>query len=68
MLHRIAKLSESGNPLVVAGCLPKADRLKVESVNPTASLIGPDTIEKITEVVRSASSGRKQVELEENKS
>jgi threonylcarbamoyladenosine tRNA methylthiotransferase CDKAL1 len=67
MLHRIAKLSESGNPLVVAGCLPKADRLKVESVNPTASLIGPDTIEKITEVVRSASSGRKQVELEENK-
>jgi threonylcarbamoyladenosine tRNA methylthiotransferase CDKAL1 len=67
MLHRIAKLSESGNPLVVAGCLPKADRLKVESVNPRASLIGPDTIEKITEVVRSASSGRKQVELEENK-
>ena len=68
MIHRIAKLSESGNPLVVAGCLPKADRLKVESVNPRASLIGPDTIEKITEVVRSASSGRKQVELEENKS
>jgi threonylcarbamoyladenosine tRNA methylthiotransferase CDKAL1 len=68
MLHRIAKLSESGNPLVVAGCLPKADRFIVESVNPRASLIGPDTIEKITEVVRSASSGRKQVELEENKS
>lgn len=68
MLHRIAKLSETGNPLVVAGCLPKADRLKVESVNPTASLIGPDTIEKITEVVRSASSGRKQVELEKNES
>jgi threonylcarbamoyladenosine tRNA methylthiotransferase CDKAL1 len=68
MMHRIAKLSESGNPLVVAGCLPKADRLKVESVNPRASLIGPDTIEKITEVVRSASSSRKQVELEENKS
>ena len=68
MLHRIAKLSELSNPLVVAGCLPKADRVKVESINSSASLIGPETIERITEVVRSAVSGRKRVELEGDKS
>jgi MiaB-like tRNA modifying enzyme len=68
MLHRIAKLSELGKPLVVAGCLPKADRAKVESINPSAGLIGPETIERITEVVSSALSGRKKVELENDKS
>ncbi len=67
MLHRISRLSESGIPLIVAGCFPKADRPKVEVVNPQASLIGPDTINKITEVVHSAISGRKRVELEEDK-
>jgi threonylcarbamoyladenosine tRNA methylthiotransferase CDKAL1 len=68
MLHRIAKLSESGKPLIVAGCLPKADRVKVESINSSASMIGPETIERITEVVRSSVSGRKKVELENDKS
>jgi tRNA A37 methylthiotransferase MiaB len=68
MLHRIEKLTGLGSPLVVAGCLPKADRRKVEALNPTASLIGPDTIAKVTEVVDSAISGRKHVELEANES
>lgn len=63
MLSRIAKLSESGSPLVVAGCLPKADRLKVQAVNPFASLIGPGSVHKITEVVQSAVSGNTQTEL-----
>lgn len=67
MLHRIAKLSRLDTPLIVAGCLPRAERLKVETVNPAASLIGPDTIEKVTEVVQSAVSGRKQVELVSSK-
>lgn len=67
MLYRIAKLSQLGKPLVVAGCLPKADRVKVESINSSASLIGPETIERITEVVHSAVSGRKRVELEDDK-
>jgi threonylcarbamoyladenosine tRNA methylthiotransferase CDKAL1 len=66
MLSRIAKLSESANPLVVAGCLPKADRLKVQAVNPSASLIGPGTVQKITDVVQSAVSGRKRIELEDD--
>jgi len=68
MLHRIEKLTGLGTPLVVAGCLPKADRSKVEALNPTASLMGPDTIAKVTEIVDSAISGRKHVELEVNES
>src|ERR671919_1125862 len=63
MLTRIAKLSESARPLVVAGCLPKADRLKVQAVNPFASLVGPGTVQKITEVVQSVVSGNAQTEL-----
>jgi threonylcarbamoyladenosine tRNA methylthiotransferase CDKAL1 len=66
MLSRIAKLTESSTPLVVAGCLPKADRLKVQSVSPLASLIGPGTVQKITEVVQSAISGNTQIELEDD--
>jgi threonylcarbamoyladenosine tRNA methylthiotransferase CDKAL1 len=68
MLHRIEELTKLGSPLVVAGCLPKADRRKVEALNPTASLMGPNTIAKVTEVVGSAISDRKQVELEVNES
>lgn len=68
MLHRIEKLTGLGSPLVVAGCLPKADRCKVEALNPAASLMGPDTIAKVTEVVDSAISGRKHVELDVNES
>ncbi|MDQ3839518.1 MAG: tRNA (N(6)-L-threonylcarbamoyladenosine(37)-C(2))-methylthiotransferase [Thermoproteota archaeon] len=64
MLNRIAKLTESSRPLVVAGCLPKADQLKVQSINPRASLIGPATVQKITKVVQSSISGKKQIELE----
>ena len=64
MLHRVKKLTELGSPLIVAGCLPRADRRKVEALNPSASLMGPDTIEKVTEVVCSAISGQRQVELE----
>lgn len=64
MLHRIEKLTGLGSPLVVAGCLPKADRCKVEALNPTASLMGPNTISKVAEVVDSAISGQRQVELE----
>jgi threonylcarbamoyladenosine tRNA methylthiotransferase CDKAL1 len=66
MLSRIAKLSESASPLVVAGCLPKADQLKVQAINPFASLIGPGTVQKITKVVQSAVSGSTQVELEDD--
>lgn len=64
MLYRISQLSKSGNPLIVAGCLPKADRIKVESINPSASLLGPNSIDRVSEVVSTAISGKKEVALD----
>jgi MiaB-like tRNA modifying enzyme len=65
MISRINSLTKSGKPLVVAGCLPKADRARVEALSPSASLLGPDSIDKIANVAASALSGVKQVQLED---
>jgi threonylcarbamoyladenosine tRNA methylthiotransferase CDKAL1 len=66
MVSRIKAMSKSGKPLVVAGCLPKADREKVESLNSSASLLGPHSIEKAADVVGSALAGSKLVALEDS--
>lgn len=65
MLDRIRSLTKSGMPLVVAGCLPKADRAKVEALNPSAGLLGPGSIDKVVDVATSALSGVKRVALED---
>ena len=66
MLFRITKLSKSPKPLIVAGCLPKADRRKVEFINPTASLLGPHSINRAIEVVNSSIRGVRTVALEDS--
>ncbi|WP_148681052.1 tRNA (N(6)-L-threonylcarbamoyladenosine(37)-C(2))-methylthiotransferase [Candidatus Nitrososphaera gargensis] len=66
MVSRIKAMSKSGKPLVVAGCLPKADRAKVESLNSLASLLGPHSIEKAVDVVGSALAGGRLVALEDS--
>ncbi len=64
MVHRIKRLSKTGKPLVIAGCLPKADRMMVESLSPTASLMGPSSIDRSTDIVGAAFSGSRLVALE----
>jgi threonylcarbamoyladenosine tRNA methylthiotransferase CDKAL1 len=66
MLYRIDKLSKLGKPIVVAGCLPKADRHRVESLSPSASLLGPHSIDRTIDVVNLAISGQKKVILEDS--
>lgn len=66
MVSRIKAMSESGKPLIVAGCLPKADRAKVESLNSSASLLGPHSIENASRVVGSALAGNRLVVLEDS--
>jgi MiaB-like tRNA modifying enzyme len=66
MLSRIKTMTKSGKPLVVAGCLPKADRAKVESLNSSASLLGPNCIEKAPDIVRVALAGGRQVALKDS--
>ena len=66
MMSRIRSLTRSGKPLVVAGCLPKADRARVEALSPNASLLGPHSIDRVVEVASSALSGSRLVALEDS--
>lgn len=61
MVHRIKKLKS--NPLVVAGCLPKAEQSTVEKFSPKASLLGPNSLGKTLDVISSALNGIRKVEL-----
>jgi threonylcarbamoyladenosine tRNA methylthiotransferase CDKAL1 len=67
MVHRIKQLSKTGKPLVIAGCLPKADSTLVESLNSGASLMGPHSIDRSVDVVTSALSGGRLVALSDSK-
>lgn len=62
MIHRIKSMGEK--PLVVAGCMPKAERATVEKFSGGASLMGPDSLGSTLEMVRSALSGKKSVDLD----
>jgi threonylcarbamoyladenosine tRNA methylthiotransferase CDKAL1 len=66
MMSRIRTMVKSGKPLVVAGCLPKADKAKIESVSSSASLIGPNSIDRAPDAVRSALSGDRLVALKDS--
>jgi threonylcarbamoyladenosine tRNA methylthiotransferase CDKAL1 len=66
MLHRIDKLSRSAKPLIVAGCLPKTERQRIESLNAFASLIGPHSIDRTIDAVHAALSGEKSVFVEDS--
>jgi MiaB-like tRNA modifying enzyme len=61
MIHRIKKLTKTGKPLVVAGCMPKTERDVIERIDPRASMLGPDSIEKVVDVVCNALQGKKAV-------
>lgn len=61
MVNRIKKLSSK--PLVVAGCLPKAEPKTVERFSQNASLMGPGSIGKTIQVIDTTLAGKRQVEL-----
>ena len=63
MIHRIKSLSS--RPLVVAGCLPKAEPKTVERFAPGASMMGPGSIGRTLQVVESALGGVRIVALED---
>ena len=63
MIHRI-KQSQS-KPLVVAGCLPKAERQTVEKFARNASMMGPNSIGKTLQVIETTLGGSKMVSLED---
>ena len=64
MIHRIKSLKTK--PLVVAGCLPKAEKETVEKFTENASLLGPNSLGKTLQVIDSTLKGTKQIALEDS--
>jgi len=64
MVNRIKKLKSK--PLIIAGCLPKAEKSTVEKFGPHASLLGPNSIGKTLDVISSTLKGKKRIELEDS--
>lgn len=63
MVYRIKDLTRTGKPLVVAGCLAKAEPDRIEKLSPRASILGPHAIDKAAEVVNTALNGNRSVVL-----
>jgi threonylcarbamoyladenosine tRNA methylthiotransferase CDKAL1 len=63
MLHRIGQLIRTGKPLIIAGCLPKANKALLETKYPKVSLLGPHSVNSTIRVVKSALSGVSAVAL-----
>ncbi len=63
MIHRIKSLKSK--PLVIAGCLPKAERHTVEKFSEKASLLGPNSLRKTLDVVNATLRGKRRVELDD---
>jgi len=59
MVYKLKELTKLKKPLIVAGCMPKTEKDIIERINPQASLIGPNSIETIPDVVKSALSNKK---------
>ena len=64
MMHRIKSLKTK--PLIVAGCLPKAEKSNVEKFSENASLLGPNSLGKTLDVINSTLLGKKQIALEDS--
>lgn len=62
MIHRIKSMSDK--PLVVAGCMPKAEEQTVARLADTASMIGPQTVGHALEAINAALSGTRVVHLD----
>ena len=63
MVYRIKDLTKTGKPLVVAGCLAKAEPDRIEKLSPMASMLGPHAIDRSVEVVNTALNGGRAVVL-----
>jgi len=64
MMYRINSLKTK--PLIVAGCLPKAEKDTVEKFSENASLMGPNSLGKTLQVINSTLKGTKQIALEDS--
>lgn len=66
MIHRIKTMGDK--PLVVAGCMPKAEQKTIKRFAGNASMMGPDSIGRTLDVINDTLQGRRRTELSEDKS
>ncbi|GAG53519.1 unnamed protein product, partial [marine sediment metagenome] len=59
VLKRIRQLVVLGRPLVVAGCMPKAQRELVAETAPGASMVGPNNLMDIVDAVDATIGGER---------
>lgn len=52
MIYRIKEFTRLNKPLIVAGCMPKTEKNIIESINPRANMLGPNSIENIIEITK----------------
>lgn len=64
MVDRIKKLKSK--PLIVAGCLPKAEKTTIEKFSSHASMLGPNSIGKTLDVIDFTLKGKRRMELEDS--
>lgn len=67
MISKIKRYSKE-KPLVVAGCLPKTSKNLIESLSPTSSLMGPQSLDKTLQVIDASLHGQKVIALEDSMS
>jgi len=67
MERRIKEIYNSGKPLIVAGCMAKAERERIEKFASKASMITPDAIDKIVDAVIRTINGEKVIVDSEKK-
>ena len=63
MMYQINSLKSK--PLIVAGCLPKAEKESVEKITQNASMLGPNSLGRTLEVIKSTLNGQRLVALED---
>ncbi|MEM2122736.1 MAG: tRNA (N(6)-L-threonylcarbamoyladenosine(37)-C(2))-methylthiotransferase [Candidatus Bathyarchaeia archaeon] len=60
MLSKMKKLSETGKPLIISGCLPKISLDKIVKTVPNfAAVLDPYSVERILEAAKAAINGNK---------
>ena len=62
--RELRELEASGKPLIVAGCMPKSMNNQVNQLVPSASMVGPDDIERMAEAVHHTLNGEKVVYID----
>jgi len=67
MLDLIKKIKKKFNYLIIGGCLPLTYKKTIERIAPNASLISPDWVDKIEEVIKRILKGERVVWLKERR-